>query len=145
MENIINKIPTWFWAVAIILLLWSIMGVISFFAHTFISNEALAALPTNERALYGEYPIWTTVLFAIAVCTGLLGSLGLILKKKWAKKAFLISICAIVPQMIQNVFFTNSIDVYGVSQTVTMPVMVVVLGLFALWFSNYSVKKNWLN
>lgn len=138
------KIPKWFWVVAIFFLLWNIMGVLSFFAHTFISEEALAALPDNEKELYGDYPIWTTIVFAIAVFFGLFGSLGLLLKKRWSKIAFIISLCAIIPQMIHNVFFTKSMDVYGPGQAATMPIMVVVSGFFLIWFSKYAINQNWL-
>lgn len=144
MENVKMKIPKWFWVVAVFFLLWNIMGVLSFFAHTFISEEALAALPEQERALYGDYPIWTTLVFAIAVFFGFFGAFGLTLKKKWSKWAFIISFCAIIPQMIHNVFFTKSMEVYGPGQAATMPVMVVVFGLLAILFSNYSIQKKWL-
>lgn len=143
MENKI-KIPIWFWVTAVFFLLWNSMGVISFFAHTFISEEDLALLPTQERELYGDYPIWTTIVFAIAVFGGLLGAVGLLLKKKWSKTAFIISLLAIVPQMTHNLFFTKSVEVYGVGQAAAMPIMVVVFGLFLVWFSSYGIKKNWL-
>ncbi len=139
-----TKIPKWFWVLAIILLFWNIMGVLSFFGHTFITEEALAKLPEKERALYAEYPLWTTIVFAIATFGGLIASIGLVIKRKWAKTFFIISFLAIVPQMIHNVFFTNSIDVYGLIQSVTMPVLVVLIGAFLIWFSNYSLNKNWL-
>ena len=67
MENEKTKIPTWFWVVTAFFLLWNILGVFSFVAHVFITEDSLAALPTNERELYNEYPLWTTVVFAIAV------------------------------------------------------------------------------
>lgn len=143
MENKI-KIPIWFWVTAVFFLLWNSMGVISFFAHTFISEEDLALLPTQERELYGDYPIWTTIVFAIAVFGGLLGAVGLILRKTWSKTAFIISLLAIVPQMTHNLFFTKSVEVYGVGQAAAMPIMVVVFGLFLVWFSSYGIKKNWL-
>lgn len=144
METTKIKIPVWFWVLAIFFLLWNSMGVISFFAHTFISEEALTKLPSNERELYGDYPLWTTLIFAIAVFFGFIGSIGVFAKKKWSKTAFIISLCAIVPQMIQNVFFTKSIEVYGLAQAVTMPIMVVAFGVFLVWFSNYGIKKHWL-
>lgn len=145
MESVEIKIPKWFWAVAIFFLLWNLMGVFSFCTHTFISEEVLAALPEKERELYGDYPIWTTIVFAIAVFFGLFGSLGLILKKKWSKLSFFISIYAIIPQMTHTIFFTKSMDVYGPGQAATMPILVVVFGLFLIWFSNYSINKSWLN
>ena len=138
------KIPKWFWVLVVIFLLWNIMGILSFFGHTFITEEALAKLPENERALYGDYPFWTTIIFAIATFGGLIGSIGLILKRKWSKLFFIISFLAIVPQMIHNVFFTKSIEVYGTAQAVTMPVLVVFIGAFLIWFSNYSIKESWL-
>lgn len=47
-----QKIPTWFWIISIVLLLWNLMGIGSFVFHSFImKGEALAALPENERAL----------------------------------------------------------------------------------------------
>jgi hypothetical protein len=139
-----NNIPKWFWVFAIIFLLWNLIGVMSFFAHTLITEEALAKLPENERKLYGEYSIWTNILFAIATFGGLLGSIGTILKRKWAKIFFVLSFLAIVPQMIHNVFFTKSIEVYGMVQAVTMPILVVIIGAFLIWFSKYSTTKNWL-
>ena len=144
MKNEKTKIPIWFWVVSIFFLLWNLMGVLSFFAHTFISDEALAELPANERALYGEYPLWTSIVFAIAVLTGFIGNVGLVLKRKWSKTTFIISLLAIIPQMIHNVFFTKSIEVYGTAQTVTMPALVVVFGIFLVWFSILGIKKDWL-
>jgi uncharacterized glyoxalase superfamily protein PhnB len=79
-----------------------------------------------------------------AVFGGLFGSLGLILKKKWAKTAFIVSLGGIIPQMIHNLFFTKSIEVYGPGQAAIMPVMVVTFGVFLIWFSKYATHKNWL-
>jgi cytochrome c oxidase subunit IV len=138
------KIPKWFWALAVIFLLWNLMGIVSFFGHTFVTEEALAKLPDNERTLYGDYPFWTTIIFAIATFGGLIGSIGLILKRKWSKQFFIISFLAIVPQMIHNVFFTKSTEVYGTAQAITMPVLVVLIGAILIWFSNYLIKKSWL-
>lgn len=145
MENGKLKTPTWFWVVAVFFLLWNIMGVVSFFYHTSLSAEDLALLPDNESALYADFPLWTTTAFALAVFGGMLGAIGLILKKKWSKMAFIVSLLGIIPQMGYNVFFTKSMEVYGPGEALTMPVMVLVIGVFLIWFSNYAIKKEWLN
>ena len=82
MENVKTKTPMWYWITASFFLLWNVMGVLSFFGHTFISEDYLAKLSVQEQALYGSYPLWTIVVFGIAVFSGFLGSVGLILKKK---------------------------------------------------------------
>ena len=140
-----KKAPIGFWLVTIFCILWNIMGVLSFFAHTFITEEAIALLPENEQALYGEYPVWTTIIFAIAVFAGLFGSIGLAAKKKWAKLMFAISLAAVIPQMIHNVFFTSSIEVYGAVQASLMPALVVIFAIWFYMFSNAAIKKGRLN
>lgn len=138
------KPPTWFWVVAILFLLWNLMGLFSFFTHTFITDEALAALPENERALYDEYPTWTTIVFAVAVIGGFLASLGIIIRQKWATLFAIVSLLAVIPQMVHNVFFTSSVAVYGMVQAVTMPILVVIFGAVLVWFASASSRKGWL-
>lgn len=119
------------------------MGVGSFFQHIFITDEALQALPAAERELYNSYPFWTKIAFAFAVFGGTIGSVGLVLKKKWAKSAFIVSLVAIIPQMTQNLFFTKAREVYGPG-TEIMPVLIIIFGVFLVWFSAFGIKKSWL-
>lgn len=144
MEDQKTNVPTWYWVVAIFFLLWNLMGIGSFYMHVFISEEALLALPVEERDLYSSYPLWTNIVFAIAVFGGTLGSIGLLMRKKWAKTAFIVSLLAIIPQMIHNLYFTDAREVYGPG-TEVMPIMVIVFGFFLIWFSSYGIKKGWLN
>jgi hypothetical protein len=142
MENS-NSVPKWFTVVAVLALLWNLMGLGSFFMHVFISEEALAALPEAERNLYGQYPLWTEVVFAIAVLGGTLGSIGLLLRKAWAKPLFWVSLVAIVIQMYHNLFMTDAMDVYG-TMAALMPTLVVAIGIFMVWLSNKGVNLGWL-
>ncbi|NQU31835.1 MAG: hypothetical protein HQ521_01260 [Bacteroidetes bacterium] len=143
MEDKKTKIPKWYWIVAVFVLLWNLMGVGSFYIHTFITDEAMQALPIAEQDLYNSYPLWTKIVFAIAVFGGAIGSIGLVIKKKWAKSAFIISLLVIIPQMIHDLFFTNARDVYG-PVSVVMPIMVIVIGVLLVWFSAFGIKKGWL-
>ncbi|SEA03093.1 hypothetical protein SAMN05443667_101672 [Flavobacterium gillisiae] len=143
MENQKTTIPKWFWAVAIFSLLWNLMGVSSFYLQVSMTGEALKTLSLAEQELYNSYPLWTFIAFAFAVFGGIIGSVGLLMKKKWAKPAFIISLLAIIPQMIQNLFFTNAREVYGPG-TEVMPILVIIFGVFLVWFSTFGIRKGWL-
>lgn len=143
MKNQTPPTPKWYWPLIVFFLLWNLMGIGSFFHHTFISEEALQLMPANEQALYNSYPLWTIIAFAFAVFGGTIGSIGLMLKKKWAKMAFIISLTGIIPQMMQNLFLSDAKEVYGPG-TEIMPITVLVLGFFMVWFSQLAIKKNWL-
>ena len=144
MQDYKKILPTWFWIIAIISVLWNIMGIISFMAHTFISDEVLKTLSVEEQSLYNDYPLWTSIIFIVAVLSGLLGSVALLARKKISLLIFQISLVAIVIQMTHNIFFTPSIAVFGLAQAITMPIIVIVYAVFLVWFSKYSIAKNWL-
>lgn len=138
-----NKSPLWFWITATISLLWNIIGLLSFVGHLFIAEFGIQELTNSEVALYDEYSWWTHIVFAVAVFSGFVGSLGLLLRKHWSYTAFIASLLAVIPQMIHSVFFTSSIEVYGLAKTITMPIIVILFALFLIWFSKRSVYSNW--
>ena len=95
------KPPVWFWVVSVIALLWNLMGVSAYLFDAFISVERLGAMDPELRELYEGRPAWVTAAFALAVFGGFIGSIGLLLRKKWAKPLFKLSLGAV---LIQNVY-----------------------------------------
>jgi hypothetical protein len=135
--------PKWYWPVVIFFLLWNLMGISSFFQHIMLTDAEIDTFSVEEQELYKSYPFWTVIAFSIATFGGLIGSIGLIMKKKWAKLAFIVSLIAIIPQMTQNAFFTNANEIYGNSSYI-MPISVTLFGFILVWFSNVAISKKWL-
>jgi hypothetical protein len=138
-----TKPPVWFWIVAIVAIVWNLMGVVSYISTVMTSPEAIAAMPQAEQALYNNTPIWATSAFAIAVFAGVAGSVLLLLRKSIAFPVFGISLAGIIIQMSYWLLMTNSIAVYGPGG-VTMPIMVIIIGIFLVWFSSMAKAKGWL-
>ncbi|WP_338358140.1 hypothetical protein [Yeosuana marina] len=143
-ENFSNKPPVWFWIVSVIALIWNIMGVMAYLSQAYMSDDVLKALPEAEQALYTDIPAWATAAFAFAVWGGALGCLLLLFRKRWAKPVLLISLLGIIVQMIYNLFMSNASEVYGPGGA-TMPITVLVIGIFLVWFSNKSQIKGWIS
>ncbi|MDG3583683.1 MULTISPECIES: hypothetical protein [Galbibacter] len=138
-----TKIPWWFWFVAILALLWNFMGVGAFISDVTMTDEALQALPDAQRELYENNPMWTKIVYGIAVFGGLLGSIGLLAKKKWAKPIFVVSLIAIFIQMGYSLFIAKTPEAYG-SVAYIMPVLVILIAAFLIAFSNRAIKRGWL-
>ncbi|MDH5367446.1 MAG: hypothetical protein OEW67_10695 [Cyclobacteriaceae bacterium] len=143
MSTVTSKISTWFWVITVIMLLWNLVGIISFLQHITIPDEVLQNLPDNERELYENYPLWTTIAFALAVFGGFIGCIYLLLKKKFAKPILIISLIAVVMQMYHSIFIAKAMDVYGPGAAV-MPIMVILIALFLVWLASFSINKNWI-
>ncbi len=123
-----------FQLVSIVLLIWNIIGIFSFIAHVSMRAERLAALPEEEQALYENFPLWVTIVFAIAVFTGVGGAIQLIRKDASSVQLFGISLIAVIIQMTYNLFFSQSVAYYG-SMSVIIPVLVILFAIFAFFYS----------
>lgn len=144
MSKSTNKPSVGFWIIGVIALIWNLMGVFAYITQVNMTDEVIAALPDAERALYENVPAWVTGAFAIAVFGGALGCVLLLFRKKLASLVFIISLVGIVAQMVYSFMLSKAAEVYGPGGMV-MPVMVVLIGVFLVWYSKQATAKGWLS
>jgi hypothetical protein len=142
-EETSQKIPTWFWVVAGIALLWNLMGVMAYIGQVLMPPEALSDLPAEQRDYMLNTPAWATGAFAFAVWGGAIGSILLLLRRKFAMIVFIVSLAGILVQMYYNFFVGGALDVYGPGGMI-MPVMVLLFGVFLIWLTSFADKKGWM-
>lgn len=134
-----------YWVVTAIGVLWNLMGVFQFFLefNYWKNPESRIALDQDLAPFYDSTPAWLYGIFAIAVATGLLGCIGLLLRKSWAVPVFLVSLVAVILQMAYNLIGTELISVIGPSAAV-MPIVVVLFALGLYLYSKSAARKGWL-
>ena len=137
------KIPVLFYVLTSVLLVWNLMGISAFIVQMSIDPSQIEAMSDSERDMYENYPAWALIVFGIAVFGSSIGALALLLRRKFSKKILLVSLLAVLVQMSHNVFVVQSTAVYGPG-AIVMPVMVVIISVFLLWYSNFADKKGWL-
>lgn len=137
------KPPIWFWVVSGIALLWNLSGVFNYLNQAFNQQAILESINQAQREVFEGIPAWATAAFALAVFTGTIGSIGLLLRKKWAKPLFIISLITAVAQFIHWLFISNAVEAFGPS-TYTMPIIVVIIGIYLIFFSKMGIQKGWL-
>ena len=143
MTTTLKKPPTWFWIISVIALLWNIMGVMAYLADAYMSVETLAELSQEQRMLYESRPAWATGAFALAVWGGLIGSIGLLLRKKWAYIMFIISLIAVLAQNVYQFFLSNTFDVLG-SAAMAFPILIIIISILLILFSNWAKKNEFI-
>ena len=141
--NVVNPTRS-FWIIAIVSLLWNIIGVMNYVYSITISPEALAAMPEAERALYADIPIFVNICYAIAVFAGVIASCLLLMRKLLAVSFFLISLVAIVLQFGFGLFLTPMLAVQGVAALI-LPIIVIAAALYFLWYSRQCAAKAYLS
>ncbi|WP_294124264.1 hypothetical protein, partial [Sphingomonas sp.] len=93
-----TSVPVWYWVAAIGALLFECLGCLLFLGEVRLTQEQIAMLPLDEAAMLGAKPDWYYVAFGAAVWVGLIGTLGLLLRRRWAQQLLLISLVAVVIQ-----------------------------------------------
>ena len=136
--------PWWYWAAAIIALLWTLLGVVAWIIDLMMDSSALAALPEGKRALYVARPAWVFVLYGVAVFSGFAGAIGLLLRQRWVTTLFLLSLAAVVVQFGYVLFGMDAIALLGPGEALPFPIMIVLFGVFLLWFARYARRHGWI-
>ncbi len=136
--------PKWFLIVGIIALIWNLLGVFAYIMQQTMSPADIAALSDAERTLRETTPAWANAAFAIAVHGGALGCLALVFKKSWALPLLVLSLAAVLVQMVHAFFISNSIEVFGPGGMI-MPVMVIVIAVYLVFLARSAKEKGWIN
>ncbi|WP_299520302.1 hypothetical protein [Winogradskyella sp.] len=144
MTTPINKPPIWFWIVSFIALIWNSMGIHGYLSQAYKTSAYTDAYTTEQIDVMNSLPGWYTALFAIAVFSGVLGSLLLLLRKKFAKFLLILSFLAAT---IQMVYFLFVADLKGVdfSDNKIMAYIIIVFAAFLVWFSRKAHSKGWIS
>lgn len=130
--------------ISILAIIWNIFGVLSFVVHTFFQEAASAGLNEAQQAYMSGYPGWGYLVFGTAVTTGLLGSIGLLLRKSWTPMLFMISLVAIIINQFYPILFTDYMEAFGTG-SIGMPIIITVIGLALLLYAKSCQKKGWLH
>ncbi len=145
MDNVFpTKPPVGYWIVSILALLWTLFGVFAWLADLRMDEAALAQFSEAQQQLFRDRPQWVFILYAVAVFSGLLGALGLLLRKRWAIAAFWLSLIAIVVQFGYILFGLDAIGRLGAAQALPFPLLILAIGIFLLWFASRAKRRGWL-
>ena len=126
-------------------LLWNLIGAMAYLSEAFITDEGKAMLAADRLELMENTPAWATAAFAISVWAGVLGSIGLLIRKKWARPVLLLSLFGILVQMAYSFFMTNAAEVYGAVEGVVMPLLLIGIGIGLVLFAKSSQNKGWIS
>ena len=141
MTNI--KVPIWFWIISILSLFWFFLDMAGFYSRVFMLDQIADKMPAAQLALYKAIPSWVNVVYGLKVFGGIMGSLALLSKKKWAFIMFMISIMGVLSQTFYVWFISDAIDVMG-QRAIVMPIVGIVIGAVMVVLSRASITRNWI-
>lgn len=139
--NAMNTAPKWFLPVAVIALLWNLLGCMAYLGDAMMSPDDVARLDAAQQALRAERPAWSVAATAVAVWAGAAGSLGLILRRRWATPLLAVSLLGVIVQDY-SLFVLGSAGADTVALALQGLVLLIAIGLLLL--ARRASRLGWL-
>lgn len=139
-----SQAPKWFLPVAIVALLWNLMGCAAYLSDAMLTAADVAKMSEAEKTMYAARPAWAVAATAVGVWFGALGCLALILRKSWAVPVLLLSLLGVIAQDVWLFLLAPKTDlingtVYGLQGLV----LLISIGLASL--ARSAKASGWLS
>lgn len=132
--------PAWYWLVAVACLSFEAAG-----AYLFANSLTLdpASLPLDQRAIFDATPQWMTIAWAFAIGAGLLGAIGLLLRRRLAEPLLLLSLIAVLVQF-SGIFLVRQLRELTPEAHLVVPIVILFLA-YGFWqAAKLARRRGWL-
>jgi hypothetical protein len=140
-----GKPPRSYWVVAVLALAWMLLGVVAWTFDLMTDEQAVAGMSEPQRQLYAARPGWLFGVYAVAIFSGLLGAVGLLMRKRWAVMLLTLSLVAIVIQFGYTFLGMNAIGLLGPGEALPFPLVIFAIGVALLWFASRSRRSGYIS
>lgn len=136
--------PKWYLPVAIVALLWNLLGCMAYLSDVMMKPEDIAKLPAAQQALYAARPAWSVAATAFAVWGGALGCLGLIMRKRWATPVLIVSLLGVIGQDLSLFVMSGAIAQAG-AVALVLQGLVLVVSIALVMLARKAAARGWIS
>jgi hypothetical protein len=137
------RTPWHLWLVGLIAVLFNSIGVFDFVMSMAqgAKYQASVGMTPEQIAHYQQMPSWMMVAWAVGVFGAFLASILLLLRRRQALPAFIVSLAAFVVSLLYTYVLTDGGAVMGQQMAVTSAVIAGLLAFFS-WYSRFMTLRQ---
>lgn len=136
--------PTWFTALAVLLLLWALMGVAACAGHVMAGEQMAQAQGEWDVAFFRALPAWFAWDYAVATGAALAGAIALLRRARLAVVLYVVSLVAVVIQFGYVFAATDLIAHKGAAATVPFPAFIAAMGVLQIVVARLALRRGWI-
>ena len=138
------KTPMHLWIVGVLALLWNFMGVFDYLASQLELEFYMSEFPPEMLEWIDAMPAWATAAWAFGVWGAFAGTIGLLLRKKWAVVAYAVSLGGLLVSSIYSYMLTDAMEMMG-RGAVFMNIAIWAVAILLLFYAWAMAKKGVLS
>lgn len=135
------KASPFFIPIAIVLLLWNMMGVAAFIMQFTMDYAELTKTDPYTARMMATMPGWLWGVYAVAVGAGVLGAVMLLARRAAAAALFALSLAAVIIQFGHALGLTDLIAVKGWSAA-AFPAFIILMAAIQYGYARALVGKG---
>ena len=139
------KRPGWYIILVSVLIVWGLAGCAAFFMHVKYGPAMDPAATDWDRAYFAALPAWFSWDYAVAVGAGLLGSIALLARSKFAGLLYILSLIAVLIQFGYVFFATDLLAHKGAAATVPFPMFIALMGGVQIVMALFAARRGWVD
>ena len=132
-----DKVPLSFWVVAGFGVLWNGFACLAYYLSATHDAQIMAQSPSEMVRALNQTPTWALAAWGLAVGAAFAGSLLLVLRRKWAVPAFVVSLAGLLVLTAYQIASDMPMSLLQVG-------MIWLVALFLLRFSSSEAGKGLL-
>lgn len=127
--------PWHLWLVGVISLLWNSVGAFDYLMTMTRNASYMGSFTPEQLDYFYGFPAWVVACWAASVWGGVLGSLLLLLRRRWAVGAFTISVMTMLPTWIYNYALTDGMKIMGGVGALLFSALILLVALALWWYA----------
>ncbi len=135
-----QPLASWYWIAAGVSFLFMALGC---WMYLSVVTANPATLPLDQRNLIEAEPTWMVAAFAIAVWSGLLGAVLLLMRRKIAVPVLLVSLIATIVNFLPYAVVRPVRDLITTNDIAIAVAVVLITGTIYS-FARHSRQRGWL-
>ena len=139
-DDLNAKPSTAFFVIAGIFMTWNLIGFMLYYQHMSAPPEAFASLGPDKAMFIANTPVWGNAAYALAVTFGVIASVLLLLRKSWAKPAYVLSLVAMLVQDLESFVLRDAVAVFG-NMALIAPSLVLIVAVIEIWYSSSVANR----
>ena len=139
-----NKPPIWFWILAVVIVLWGLMGIGAFYMDISMKPEAVAQMSSYDQQLRASRPDWFLWLYGAAVWSGFIGGVLLLFRSTLAHPVFVASLVLVIAMFGYIFAVTDLIAVKGFVTAAGFPIVITAIAAVQVWLAAKARRHGWI-
>ncbi len=127
--------PVHLWIVGGLSLLWHLMGVFDYLATQLQLEFYMSQFTEAQLDYFYGFPAWAVAGWAFGVWGAFAGSIGLLLRRAWARWAFVASIAGMAISSLYTLVLSDGLALMGGPGALAFTVIVWIVAIFLLVYS----------